>query len=289
MRKITYKNTVTQEEITFDSTPFIYSSITGVDGLNNTLYKTNGSCQDGSTIVGQRLEDRDMALSIMVESHSEAEIQNNRIKLLQLFNPKHTGILTHERGGIIRTIEVKVVVAPRFTMNGVYSENMVVILEAADPYWTDEESTSTAIAYWQGGFEFILEIPEDKGIEFGTRNEELIMDIENKGDVATGVIIEFKALGTVVNPSLLNVITREFVKINRTMKAGEIITVDTRFNKKSVKSYYQGETENIFNYIDIDSTFFWLEVGSNFLKYNADANIDNLEVEIKFNNNYVGV
>lgn len=289
MRKITYKNTVTQEEVTFDSVPFIYSSITGVDGLDNTLYKTNGSGQDGSTVVNHRLEDRDMTLSIMVKSNGEKELQANRIKLLQLFNPHHKGILTHERGGIIRAIEVNVVVAPRFTMNGVSNENMVVVLEAVNPYWTDEGEQNTAIAYWQGAFEFELEIPIDEGIEFGTRNEELIMNIVNEGDVTTGVIIEFKAQGTVVNPSLLNVITREFIKLNRTMKAGEIITVDTRFNNKGVSSYYQGDTANILNYIDIDSTFLQLNVGSNFLKYDADSNVDNLEVEIKFNNNYVGV
>lgn len=289
IRTIKYINTVTNEEVTFDSYPFHYSSITGIDGLDNTLYKVATSGQDGSTVYGSKLADRDITLSVMVRGLEEKELQENRLKMLKLFHPKHKGKLVYQRGEIIRSIEVNVVVAPRFTLNGVSNENMVVILEASDPFWTDAESSVSAISYWQSGFEFILEIPEDEGIEFGTKNEELITDVVNEGDVPVGMIIEFKALGTVVNPSLLNIITREFIKINRTMKVGEIITVDTRFNNKGISSYYQGDTENIINYIDIDSTFLQLEVGSNYLKYDADTNADNLEIEIKFNNAYLGV
>lgn len=289
IRKIKYKNIETNEEITFNNYPFHYSSITGIDGIENTLYKMSSSGQDGATVYGSKLSTREMALTIMVQAKTEKELQENRIALLKLFNPKHKGKLIYERGGVIRSIDVDVVVAPRFTLNGIMSENMTVILEASNPFWTDEALTVEAIAYWQGGFEFELEIPNDTGIEFGRKNEELIADIVNAGDVPVGMVIEFKASGLVTNPSLLNVITRDFIKINRTMKAGEVITVDTRFNNKSIKSLYQGDEENIFNYIDIDSSFLQLEVGSNYLKYDAESNLNNLEIEIKFNNSYVGV
>ena len=104
-----------------------------------------------------------------------------------------------------------------------------------------------------------------------------------------GFVVEFKAQGTVKNPSLLNVLTREFIKINRVMQPGEVITVDTRFNKKKVISKFEGDETNIVNFIDLDSTFIQLNKGDNYFKYEAEENISNLEIKITHNNWYLGV
>ena len=50
----------------------------------------------------------------------------------------------------------------------------------------------------------------------GYREPSLIVNTNNIGDVKTGMRIEFKALGTVVNPKLVNIETQDFIKINKT-------------------------------------------------------------------------
>ena len=129
----------------------------------------------------------------------------------------------------------------------------------------------------------------EEGIEIGYREPSLIVNIYNTGDVACGMKIQFKALATVVNPSLFNVNTREYFKINKTMEAGEIITVTTHFQNKRVELNKNGVVSNAFNWIDLNSTFLQLEPGDNFFRYDADEGIDNLEVSIYYTPQYLGV
>jgi len=127
------------------------------------------------------------------------------------------------------------------------------------------------------------------GIIMGLREPSLIVNALNTGNVESGMIIEFKALGTLTNPSILNVETQEFFKVNKSMVAGEIITVNTNVGAKKVIDNLNGVETNILNLIDLDSTFLQLGVGDNLLRYDADTNLDNLEVNIYYNPFYLGV
>ncbi len=69
----------------------------------------------------------------------------------------------------------------------------------------------------------------------GHRVSNLIVNINNTGAVECGMKIQFKALATVVNPSLFNVNTREFIKINRTLSAGDVLEVTTEFSNKRIE------------------------------------------------------
>ena len=61
------------------------------------------------------------------------------------------------------------------------------------------------------------------------------MNIYNSGDVKSGIRIEFRAIGAVTNPVLLNVDTREFIKLNISLVAGDVLTVSTGYGEKAVK------------------------------------------------------
>ncbi|MGR5876777.1 phage distal tail protein [Bacillus pacificus] len=76
-----------------------------------------------------------------------------------------------------------------------------------------------------------FEIPE-VGMEFSYRTPSLITEIVNDGHIPTGIEIEFLALGTVENPKIINVVTQEYLRINKKMTAGEIVTIDTTRGKK---------------------------------------------------------
>lgn len=58
------------------------------------------------------------------------------------------------------------------------------------------------------------------------------MNVYNSGDVKSGIRIEFRAIGAVTNPVLLNVDTREFIKLNISLVAGDVLTVSTATVKK---------------------------------------------------------
>jgi Phage tail protein. len=80
----------------------------------------------------------------------------------------------------------------------------------------------------------------------------------------------------------MNVDTGEYVKLNTTMAAEEELRVNTHFaNKRVTRIISQTET-NAFSTLDSGSTFLQLAVGQNTLRYDADENIDLLEVSIYY-------
>lgn len=125
----------------------------------------------------------------------------------------------------------------------------------------------------------------------GHREPSLIVNVLNNGQVKTGMIIEFFARGTLSNPSLFNVNTREFIKINKGMAAGEKFIRNTNVGKKKILQNLNCIGTDILNYLDIvggGDTFLQLDVGDNLFRYNADSNLDNLEINIYFSPQYLG-
>ena len=160
-----------------------------------------------------------------------------------------------------------------------------------NPFWREETETRADIATWIGGFEF--PVPDGlelyDGWEIGYRQPSLIVNVFNSGDVKSGIRIEFRALGAVTNPTLLNVDTQEFIKLNLEMIAGDVLTVSTGYGEKAVKLKRGGITTDAFRYLDVDSSYLQIAVGDNLFRYSADTNAENLEVSIYHNNLYLGV
>lgn len=125
---------------------------------------------------------------------------------------------------------------------------------------------------------------------FGHRVSNLICNIYNAGDVETGMRIQLKALATVVNPSVLNIYTHDFIKIMQTLQKGDVLEITTYANNKRVViNKADGTTKNVFNWITLDSEFLQLAVGDNLFRYDAESGLDNLEMTIYYNPATMGV
>lgn len=288
--KILYENDKGQRVEIAYSFPFFFQQLIGADGTNAEISKTKGVSQDGTTIEDVSLSDRPLQILGVIKGYSKEEIAKYRSQLLQVFNPKVKGWLQYEYGDIKRKIRCQVENAPKFTkkFTGYRYQNFLIDLICPNPYWQDLNKVKVGIAYWRGTLEFPLELTE-AGVELGIREPSLIVNVDNPGDVECGMTLEFKAISTVINPIIINVNTQEFIKLNRTMEAGEVITVTTHFGNKRVESKLNGITSNAFNYIDLESTFMQLEVGENLFRYDAEENINNLEVNIYYSPQYLGV
>lgn len=261
--------------------PFFLEDFDGLDGLKNNIYTTKGMQQDGATYVSSNLDIR----NIIIQGRIKNDAQYNKPRMISILNPKLSGKLTVVDGNIIKYINCKIEKAPTISNDKV--PKFVMSLICPNPFFYDLE-VKTDIALWKGDFEFPLELL-GSGIELGHREPSLIVNIINESDLKCPLRIEFKAIGTLKNPSLFNINTREYIKINKTMTAGEKITITTGFGNKKVIQSLNGIEGNAFNYIDLDSTFLQLDIGDNLFRYDADENIDNLEVSIYFAPQFLGV
>jgi hypothetical protein len=286
LKKVIYTNSQGLE-LDISSSPFVLSKIDNNNSVN--IYNTKGMNQDGSTYLGNTLDKRDITLEIAIVCNTEEELIKYKSTINKIFNPKFgEGYLVYKDDVKERKVKCIVNKLPYFSSINNRATNCLIGLTANNPFWTDILESKEEIALWKGDFEFELELTEE-GIEMGHREPSLIVNVNNSGDIECGMRVDFKALATVINPSILNINTQEYIKVNKTMTAGEIISVSTYFGNKKITSTLNGVISNVFNYIDFQSTFLQLDVGDNLIRYNADTGLDNLEVTIYYIPQYLGV
>lgn len=288
MEKLIYINELGQSVEISHYSPFFLEKVEGLGAIKNIIHTQKSPFQDGETVIAENLETRDITIDGSINAIDKEDILGYRRRLLKIFNPKLNGKLQYELDDFKKEIECKVDYAPIFPHTDGKYKKFLLQLFCPNPFWRDLSTTKEEIAIWRGMLEFPLEILES-GIEIGYREPSLIINAENKGDVPCGIKLDFKALGTVKNPSLLNINTREFIRINKTMTGGEVLTVTTHFGNKRVESNINGVITNAFNFIDLESDFIQLNPGDNLFRYDADEGLDNLEASIYYTPQYLGV
>lgn len=266
--------------------------IDGLSGLGAENYYSE-STMDGSTRTGTKLSNRNLEIEFQIRktaNWNDYLLEEQKSKIFKVFNPKQNPLRLDitTKTGKQYYLNANVDVTPVFSKENQAYISCLIQLSCNDPYIYESNMQKVDIALWIGSFEFPLEIPA-AGIEMGYRSPSLIVNVPNNGQTETGMLIRFKALATVVNPSLVNVNTQEYIKLNFTMKAGDIIEISTFTGNKYIRLTRNGVTTDTFNTLVITSEFLQLDIGDNLFRYDADENLDNLEVDIRFRNILLGV
>lgn len=281
---IKYKNT-NDESIEFSIyKPFLLQQINGLSYLTADHITYKGVNQDGETYKSSTLKVREIQIRFLLMTNSNNELLSIREKVNRVFNPKlGEGTLTYSYGNIEREIKCVSDGAPLMGIAGnkKYCEGEITLL-AHNPYWRDSIEEGEIISTWIGGWKFKFKLP----FKFKQKGEPK-KNIFNSGHIETPIEIIFK--GPAVNPSVINNRTGEFIKVERTLTSDDTLFITTEFGNKKVEIERNGIRDNAFNYIDLDSTFFQLQVGDNMIEYNTENNLDPQSVEIRYRNRYVGV
>ena len=264
--------------------PFFLQNIDGTGAVKHIISTFKAPNQDGGVFVSGSLDMRNITIEGRILSASIEKAYELRKSLLNVFNPKHKGRL------IFKDLSIPCIVeeAPVFKADSHRTPAFFISLLCTSPYFETVDEIIKLIAGWHPNFEFELEIPIEEGIEMGYREESLIIPVENVGSVPCGATFEFIAQGIVEDPFLIDVVTGKFIKLNRIMQPGEIVTVSTHFANKKVTSSIDGGT-NAFASLDEHSDFLQLDVGTNLLRYDAKVNLNNLEVNVYYRPQYLGV
>lgn len=292
---IKLQNVETRAVLTLDmvSTPdFILNSVDwgAVESTHHSFKYVN---QIGVYVTGTSLETRSVTIQGWVIAENESMMTIRKTTLNRFFNPQQAVDLFY-KDYVLRFLP-----NASIRYSTVIAENNEVICKfkvegyCPDPLFSEQVESKVAAASTQAMFHFPLIISETPnppgGIIFGLRQPSLIVTVTNNGAVDVGMKIIFRASGTLTNPSLIEVNTQKFFKVNKTMVAGEEITIDTIIGEKKIEGYLNGITSNYFKYRDLDSEWLQLKAGDNFFRYDADQNVGNLEVYIYYNNKYLEV
>lgn len=245
--------------------------------------------QIGVYLYNTTLETRQIAIVGWVASENEAEVKRLKRILNSIVNPKHTleAIRGDYKIAFVPTSSVKYSVT--------YPENNEVMAKflingfCPYPLFVPTIEKRKSVSYTAKKFHFPLIIPKDKGVIFGVRQPSLIAEIQNEGDYPIGYTIEFRAVGTVKNPTLIDIGSQEHFTIKKTLTDGESVIINTREGERKVTGGFKGQKTNYYQYWTFDSSWLELAVGQNLLRYDAEEGITALEVVITYSPGYLEV
>lgn len=262
-----------------NSAPIFLQTYHGTGGSPVDIQTQKSPYQDGETLIDTLLEMRLITLEVVLLGD---DVIQHRRRLMQVLNPKlGAGVLRLESGTGAYEIKAQPNGAPLFPGGKArkpgYQECLVEFL-APDPFWLDDYAESKEIVTWIGGMTFPWVLPSS----FATKGPRVI-NIINQGDVETPVRIEFK--GPATNPRVSNRATGEYIQVNRELVLGDVLVITTDFGAKRVEI----NDQNVFNWIDLESTFWQLQVGDNIIEYSSDDPVEPAAVTISYRNRYVGV
>lgn len=256
-------------------------SVEGIESSENELFTSSTIMGDGVKLTNTKIKGR----PIMVEAEYTGKNKElARRKLMSFFNVHKTGAFTVNYGGRELNIEYT---PQSFKSNLVNVNNplkFLVDLYCPNPYWKSPDLTVEPLAPFIELFEFPSDYwaqEEDGELYFEVGFEGEKRELVVHGDVESPVQIRF--YGPSTNPVIRNNTTDEFIKVNRTLTTEDVLFIDTEDSIVTING------ENVFNWIDINSTFWKLQEGANEIEYTADAGVADAKLEIMWNEKYMGV
>ena len=249
----------------------------GFSASDYTVNISDNAQYEGGSVAGVKIAPRPLHIELL-------EHNANRESFLSFFNPKYEGKLTLAVDGQSRQIYYRV---EKFNVR---QENMSLppVLEVdlicPDPYFYDVDDFGKNIAARQAlfAFPFVWPVGREIASDYKVFTDQTL--ILNKGDVQTGLTVEFRCTGAVENPKIELVSTGEYMRILKSCEAGDTILFETNTASKNI--YVNGEKYTNF---DPASTFFSLKEGENVLKYGSDSGYESLDVYVRYRAKYLGV
>lgn len=265
--------------------PFWLADVDGLTEADFEVETDKASGQDGEYYRGSTADKR----NIVIYADMKDRLQENREMLYSFFQPRENGTLIVTDGEVSRKIDYY----PEFVRidpTGLI-RRVTISLICPDPLFKATADDRVEMATWEG----LIEWPDDcqeipmGDFEMETRNSTLIANIENQSAVTRGLTVTFRAVGTVVNPGLLEVRTQKGFKINCTMHAGDTLTVTTGLKNKRVQLESGGVIKGANNLWVYGSTWLQAEPGDNVFRYSADSGLENLTVVVSSTPTFWGV
>lgn len=255
---------------------YLISKPSGIDTVSVNLSQAQGINQVGSTVESKTVQPRPVTISGIIVG---ADQSARKEALMSVIRPDLGGKLYADD----YYLNVHVTATPTIEARDKFA-HFQFSLSAPYPYWQKDNTVSQALAGIQKMFKFPWYM--SKPYRFGQLMVTQFMNIYNGGQLPVPFTATFYAKNDVVNPRIINVTTGETMLINTSMVTGERVVVEITHDRTYVTS---SEIGNIRGALDLDSTFFRLGVGDNVLKPEADLGLDQLDVQINFATEIVGV
>jgi hypothetical protein len=287
---------------------YFLNALEGIGGIATDIRQEKAPLQHGETVTAKTFRPREVSFELGIAG-SMNEIYDRRHRLMDVFNPAlGPGTLIYKNDRYQAKLQAEAVEAPDFPSGERYMpggmhvgvirlraiENVFFttllpgyqMLAAVTPLFEFDTTNGFQIPIDENGAETLFEVGT---LSLGT------MVVNNTGHVPAP--IEVTIYGPVDTPRLTNVTTGEFIELGTPLQANERMVIYTDYGQKSAVIYRDnGETENAFQYLNIEetpespegSTYFQLRPGHNELQFDASAGSETATVEVRYWLKFIG-
>lgn len=265
------------DSITFDyAGGFLISKPSGIDTLSVSLSQAQGIDQVGATIQSTNIQPRPVTIVGCLVGDAQAV---NKNKLLSVVRPDIGGKLYADDYYLSVYPTATPVIEPKDRL-----ARFQFSMLAPYPYWCRDDSASATLS----GVQKLFKLPCNfsKTYRFGELMQTQFMNVANHGQVPIPYTATFVAKGDVVNPKITNATTGKFLLVKKTLVSGERLVVEITHERTYVTSSVDGDCRGA---LSLASNLFRLDVGDNVLKPEAASGLDNLQVDVDFATEIVGI
>lgn len=270
------------------SSGYIINAPVGIDTVTVSLTQAQGIDQVGATVQSVNVQPRAINISGYVVGDGQDAAKS---ELLAVIRPDLSGKLYADD----YYIEVYPTATPAIGYQKQLAQFSFTLL-AAYPYWQKDENTSVEMSKVDYGFRlkddsdnFCFRFYDGSDLVpfyFGQVQNSQFFDIRNGGQVPVPFTIVFKAKGAVTNPKITCVNNNQILLINKSLIAGETVTVKITHERTSVTSTVDGDCRGA---LSLSSNFIRLPVGNVRLKPEADSGGSNLDITLSYATEIVGI
>ena len=255
---------------------FLIDKPQGIDTLNISHSEAQGINQVGSTIQSSNVQSRPVTMSGRIVGAFQGR---QKQQLLSVIRPDLSARLYADD----YYLEVRPTATP--TIEGrEYNAAFQFSLLAAYPYWQRDDSASATLSGVRKLFKFPWNV--FRPYRFGEVISAQFINVRNDGQVPIPYTVTIKAMAEVQNPKLIDAATNRFLLLNKTLVAGETVTIEITHERTYVNSTVDGECRGA---LDLASSFYRLAVGDNVIKPEATSGKENMMVQIDFATEVVGI
>lgn len=259
----------------------------GIDGLDVRISEANLTNFDGGVVYKRLYGMRTIGLEGMIQTETASEYFAAKATLVNTFSIKATDLtLSITRwDGEVRTIQAKVVQTPMIVEEPgeVTICRWRVELRCDDPSFYDSTTTTT----------YTINLSEPGGIPIPT----MIPLMLGGGSNNTATIInngqvdgypEIIITGDVINPTITNVSTGEFIQIATTIPIGSFVRIKRQGSGVSVML---NDATNYYLYLNTNFSgdLFQIVVGTNLLRYTSSTYSANSQCQVIFTDSYINL
>lgn len=278
-------------------------AVTGITGLGptkSTINVTDLVTKDGGLFNSAHMDKRNIVLSLRCYATNKLSIEDCRqvsYKYFQVKNKVRLEFKTDNRDcyidGYVESNEPEI-----FSEE----ESLQVSIICPDPFFysmeTDDNEQRFEGAKRLFEFPFSNESLTENKITFSYLQHYPAQAIYYDGEYQTGFEIIIHAVGTVYNPTIINLSTGDQMTIKTdvvkkitgdTIRNGDTVTINTVTGKKSVTLTRDGVDYNIISALGSQAVWFKLQKGENLFTYESEFGAVDINILYKWSVGYEGI